>query len=435
MNVAQPRLPRSDALPFIGVFAAALFGAALAVSGAGDLSTAMTLFPWDILAIYVALEMFTSLLVATGVMDRLAVRLAALSRGRRGGVIIAFGVLLFGIGGFVNNLTDVLMVLPVSLVLLRSMHLDQRYVNAFFAMILAISNVAGASTPIGDFPAILIIGSEITTFRAYLTHAFPLFAVTAIALLLVYRLVARPKSGTPDDPIARQAALRLLEARYRHVRVERRALFRLLVVFAGMFVTWVLFPAEQVPVETVAWAGLSLAVLAVAPLAGRTGLQTFDLKPVLNIAAFLFVASMATTTGVMDSVASLLQDTITNPRVLLLALMVITTLLCAIFSAGPTAAAMLPVLMALTGPEAALQGHTDVVAVAFAAAICAGSSTFLTSATAGLMLSAKVTEAGLWDSEGKRLGWGFVSYLPYGLMNSGLQLAIAFAWAMLAISW
>lgn len=55
-----------------------------------------------------------------------------------------------------------------------------------FAVILALSNTGGAASPVGDFPAIVIMTSGITSFLSYLTHAFPLFAMTSLILLVLW---------------------------------------------------------------------------------------------------------------------------------------------------------------------------------------------------------------------------------------------------------
>jgi len=46
-------------------------------------------------------------------------------------------------------------------------------------MLLAVGNCAGAATPVGDFPALLIMAAGVTTFGTYLALAFPLFLLTA----------------------------------------------------------------------------------------------------------------------------------------------------------------------------------------------------------------------------------------------------------------
>lgn len=67
------------------------------------------------------------------------------------------------------------------------------------------------------------------------------------------------------------------------------------------------------------------------------------------------------------------------------------------------------------------------VAVAYAAAICAGSSLFMWSATAGFILSGKVNGADIEAEDGKKTSWGVGQYLKYGFVNYAIQLSIALA--------
>ena len=81
-----------------------------------------------------------------------------------------------------------------------------------------------------------------------------------------------------------------------------------------------------------------------------------------------------------------------------------------------------------------LAGCEDWLAVGFAVAICAGSSLFVWSATAGLPLAHKVADAELRDAAGERAPWGVKEYLPYGLAHFAVQLAVGMAWVIAGIS-
>lgn len=108
-----------------------------------------------------------------------------------------------------------------------------------------------------------------------------------------------------------------------------------------------------------------------------------------------------------------------------MAIMVITSLVAGVFSAGPAAAAMMPVIIEICkGP---LGTQSDWIAVAYAAAICAGSSLFMWSATAGFILSGKVNAAEIEEDDGRKVCWGVGQYLQYGLVNYAIQLSIALA--------
>lgn len=85
-------------------------------------------------------------------------------------------------------------ILPIVFVLLKTLEVDRTYICVFFATILALSNTGGAASPIGDFPAIVIMTSGITSFISYLTHAFPLFALTSAVLIAVWGMRTDPRN-------------------------------------------------------------------------------------------------------------------------------------------------------------------------------------------------------------------------------------------------
>lgn len=106
-----------------------------------------------------------------------------------------------------------------------------------------------------------------------------------------------------------------------------------------------------------------------------------------------------------------------------MAIMVITSLVAGVFSAGPAAAAMMPVIVEIC--KGSLEAQADWIAVAYAAAICAGSSLFMWSATAGFILSGKVNSAEIKEEGGTKICWGVGQYLKYGFVNFVIQLVIA----------
>ncbi len=381
----------------------------------------MKSYSYDVLVILIIMELFTNLIVETGIMQLLAIKIAEVSKGQKRLCLIMFGGMMFLISSCLNNITAVMMVLPVVFVLLKTLEVDRQYVCAFFATILALSNTGGAASPVGDFPAIVIMTSGITSFLSYLTHAFPLFALTSAALLLVWG--TRTKDDKDDGSI-RHLAICNLKSQYKYIEIRYDVLCSLMVVFAGMFVAWSVVPQNIVPPEVIAVLGyvVSMAICSVKKVKVR---QHMDLKSVLTVAAFLFLAQVVSQTGILNTIALYLQNNIANPKLLVIAVMVITSLVAGIFSAGPAAAAMMPVIVELcSGP---LHAQADWIAVAYAAAICAGSSLFMWSATAGFILSEKVSAAGIEEETGLKVFWGIPQYFKFGLVNYIIQLSIALA--------
>ena len=404
---------------YILISAMFVIGSIIAISADIPIKAVMGDYSYDVLVILIVMELFTNLIAEMGIMQLLAIKIAELSKGRKRLCLMMFGGLMFLISSCLNNITAVMMILPVVFVLLKTLEVDRRYVCVFFATILALSNTGGAASPVGDFPAIVIMTSGITSFLSYLTHAFPLFAITSASLLIVWGLnVAKEE----DDGAVRSLAICNLKSQYKNIEIRFDVLKCLIAIFVCMFAAWSLVPQHIVPPEIIAVLGYAVA-MTVCSAKGIQVQQNMDLKSVLTIASFLFFAQVISQTGVLNLVASYLQSNIDSPRMLIMAIMIITSMVAGVFSAGPAAAAMMPVIVELcNGP---LSAQSDWIAVAYAAAICAGSSLFMWSATAGFILSGKVNSARLSEENGLSVSWGAGNYLKYGIVNYAIQLSIA----------
>lgn len=417
-NRLMSRVSKSASLILIAAMFAA--GSVVALSFGVPIKSVMKNYSYDVIAILIVMELFTNLIAETGIMQLLAIRIAELSKGRKRLCLIMFGAMMFLISSCLNNITAVMMILPIVFVLLKTIEVDRKYVCVFFAAILALSNTGGAASPVGDFPAIVIMTSGITTFLSYLTHAFPLFAVTSAALLLVWGLHVKKEK---DDGAIRSLAISNLKSQYKNIEVRFDVLRYLALIFASMFLAWSFVPQSIIPPEIIAVLGY-VAAMVVCSLKNINVKQLMDLKSVLTIASFLFFAQVISQTGMLNLLAGCLQNNISNPKLLVMAIMIITSLVAGIFSAGPAAAAMMPVIIEIcNGP---LGAQADWIAVAYAAAICAGSSLFMWSATAGFILSGKVNSSGIADEKsGKKIVWGVGQYLKYGVINYAIQILIA----------
>ena len=413
------KLKKSGSLILI----AAMFviGSAVALLFNIPIKSVMSNYSYDVLAILIVMELFTNLIAETGIMQLLAIKIAEMSKGKKRLCLMMFGGMMFLISSCLNNITAVMMILPIVFVLLKTLEVDKKYVCTFFAAILALSNTGGAASPVGDFPAIVIMTSGITSFLSYLTHAFPLFAITSAVLIAVWGLHVKKEN---DDGALRKLAVTNLKSQYKNIEIRFDVLKLLAVVFVGMFLAWSFVPQNIIPPEIIAILGycIAMVICSVKKIKVR---QIMDLKSVLTIASFLFFAQVVSQTGVLNLLAAYLQNHIDNPKILVMVIMVITSLVAGIFSAGPAAAAMMPVIINICqGP---LGGQSDWIAVAYAAAICAGSSLFMWSATAGFILSGKVNGADIEAEDGKKTSWGVGQYLKYGFVNYAIQLSIALA--------
>ncbi len=397
-----------------------VMGTIIALTNAVSLNAVMKNYQYNVLIILIVMELFTNLILSTGIMELLSIKLAVLSKGNKKMILILFGLLMFFISAFLNNITAVMMILPIVFVLLKTIGVNKKYLNLFFAMILAMSNTGGASSPIGDFPAIVIMNSGITSFLGYLVRAFPMFLLTSILLIMWWN---RKVKDDKSKLYYRQLSIDLLKSRYKNLIVKKDVLFGLLIIFLFMFIGWSFVPQNLIPSEIIAVLGYVIAMFY-CKLKKINIYQKIDFKPILTISSFLYLAEVVSSIGILNDIASYLQMNIVNQKYLMIVIMLITSLVSGLFGAGPATSAMMPVIINLCSKTFVLQA--DWVAIAYAASICAGSSLFMWSATAGFILSKEINSANILDEENsKKINWNIIDYLKYGIQNYIIQIVVA----------
>ena len=243
-SVLLDKLKKNGSLILIA--AMFLVGSSVALLFDIPIKSVMSNYSYDVLVILIVMELFTNLIAETGIMQLLAIKIADMSKGKKRLCLMMFGSMMFLISSCLNNITAVMMILPIVFVLLKTLEVDKKYVCTFFAAILALSNTGGAASPVGDFPAIVIMTSGITSFLSYLTHAFPLFALTSAVLIAVWGFYVKKEN---DDGGLRKLAVTNLKSQYKNIEIRFDVLKLLAVVFVGMFLAWSFVPQNVIPPE------------------------------------------------------------------------------------------------------------------------------------------------------------------------------------------
>ena len=422
----QAFLPSRRLLIVTAGAAASCLAASLA--GVATTRTILAGVPWDVLVILVGLGLFSELIAETRAFSTAAVAVTRRSAADPRRVLVLACGGMFLVSGLVNNLTALLLVLPILLILFRLLAVEQRYVSWGLGALLVSCNLGGAATPIGDFPAILLLGSGAMGFGDYLVRAFPpaLFALVIVVGLVAF--VVRPYSAASADPVSRRLSVSIMEALHRNVRVDRSLLVPLAAVLALMLAAWIAVPASSgIGPELICWLGIATA-LAIRPRAGERAIRTrVDVEAVLFLLSLFVMVVAVSHSGAFGAMARGIRSLPVPPRVQLVAFLLLAGVATALFSAGPAMAALLEVADALT-----LTLPSPAVYVGLALSVCAGSSFLLTAATSGPMAQMLTERAGLRDGSGRRIRFGFFEFLPVGLMSFGVIECVAIAYGVLA---
>lgn len=409
-----------------GAAAACLVSAAF---GVGTTRQILADVPWDVIVLLIGLGFVTEIFAATRVFGVLAARISRWSRGEPRLILVMFSVAMYLVSALVNNLTALLLVLPILLILLKLLGVSQRYVSWTLGSLLVACNLGGAATPIGDFPAILLLGRGVMTFSDYLVAAAPPTLVALAALLLFVHFRVRPERGLPREPVATRLSLAVMDRLHRGVRIDLKLFVPAAVCLVGMLVAWVTVPASSgVGPELICWLGVGAALMVMPRIGERIVRTKVDVEAVLFLVALFTMVAAVKRSGVFEAVANGLTSLAVPPTVQLVLFLFLAGALTGLFSAGPSMAALLEVAQAL-----AVHLPPTAVYVGLALSVCAGSSLFLTAATSGPMAQMLTERADLRDANGKPLRFGFFHFVPVGVVAFAIIQGIGIAYALLLV--
>lgn len=409
-----------------GAAIACLASTLLGVATTGELLASV---PWDVLVILVTLGMISHLFAESRAFDRLAVVATRMSQGDPRKISVVFAVAMYFVSGLVNNLTALVLVLPVLHVLLKLTGAGQRYVSWTLGVLLIACNLGGAATPIGDFPAILLLGRGSMTFSSYLVRAAPVTLVALLILLLVVRFGIRPSAEMPRDAVSTRLTCAAVDALHRRIVTDMRIFVPAAVALGSMILAWMALPARwRIGPELVCWLGVGGALVASRSRGERIARNGLDAEAVLFLLSLFVMVGAVSRTGIFDEIARGIAELPLPPAGQLVVFLLLAGVLTGLFSAGPAMAALLEVAASLAEK---LPGPS--VYVGLALSVCAGSSLFLTAATSGPLAQALTERANLRDPRGGAIRFGFVDFLPAGVVGFVIIESVALLYATLSL--
>jgi Na+/H+ antiporter NhaD/arsenite permease-like protein len=370
--------------------------------------------PWDVLIILLGLGIFSSLFARSRIFSYLAVWCSRASQGKYLLILIIFSSIMFFLSCTLNNLTALLLVLPVLLSILKALGVTQGFIALCFSLVITACNLGGAATPIGDFPAILLMGTGSISFARYLILAFPMCCLLFGVIVLIAVVYYQRKNRENPSLLERSLSLTSMAKLYRNVTIDKILLYSGVVVFSIMFGLWITAARIGLSPGVICFLGVGLFMVIKHEYAEDIIRNKIDFESILFLTALFLMVSCMAGSGILDHVAGLLSEYFKETRMLICALMICCGISTAVFSAGPSMATMLPIAQQII-----MQGYVagDTVYVGLALSVCAGSSFLLTAATAGPLAQSMVEKSGLKTRDGARATFNFMTFLPFGIVS------------------
>jgi Na+/H+ antiporter NhaD/arsenite permease-like protein len=393
---------------------------------------------YNVIFLLIGMMIIVNVLRKTGIFEWLAVRAAKRAEARPFRMLVLLSVVTAAVSAFLDNVTTVLLIAPVTLDLARRLGLDP---TVYLISEALASNVGGTATLIGDPPNIMIGSKARLGFGDFIVVLTPLAILALVTSLILLWLACRGQLQIRDE--LRTSVLAMdPNVLIREPTLLRRCLYLLTFTIAGFFFH------QQLHLQpaTIALLGAGLFMLVAHETdrrpAGATGghldldyLTEVEWRTILFFIGLFILVGGLVKAGVMRAIASELvsfvHGSVTGTTLLVLWG---SALLSAIVDNIPYVAAMNPLIVDLaraSHPDIAdystLVHQPDILPLwwALAAGACFGGNGTLIGATANVIVVDLARRAGVTITFGRFLLYGFP------VMIATMVVSTVYFWVLL----
>lgn len=159
---------------------------------------------WNVIFLLISMMIMVNIMTKTGVFQYVAIKSAKIAKGDPFRVMAIFAVVTAVASAFLDNVTTVLLLAPVTLLIAQELEVDP--VPYLITEALA-SNIGGTATLIGDPPNIMIASKAGFAFMDFINHLTPVIIITMIVWMLAWRVVFAKRLHVREDLMRRVMAM------------------------------------------------------------------------------------------------------------------------------------------------------------------------------------------------------------------------------------
>lgn len=366
---------------------------------------------WATLGLLAGMMTIVRLTERTGVYTYVAIRAGQLSKGRPLAVVAALAGTTALLSAFLDNLTTILLVVPITFVLADALDIDP---IPLIVIEIVASNIGGTATLIGDPPNILIAGHTGLSFGAFVTNLAPIVLPTLVAVVgLLYLGYRRRLRISPE------ARARVFELDAARAIDDPDELRRLLPVLVLTILAFFFHGVLQLEPATVALGGATVMLLLTRRSTEEALTSGIEWPTLFFFLSLFVMVGALEETGVLREVANGIGSLTDGDRAKeVLGITWASALGSAVVDNIPFTAAMLPVVDQLQG-----SGMDDAYWWALALGACFGGNATIIAA------AANVAAAGLAARAGTPIT--FWTFLRAGIPATLVSMALATAYIAL----
>ena len=325
---------------------AALLGVMiLLILHAVDEHEAVAMIDFETIMLLLGMMSIVAVLRKSGIFAMLSIKIAGLTRGNPLKILILFSIVTAVFSAFLDNVTTVLIIIPIIIELTRGMGLDPKIYVISQALI---SNIGGTATLIGDPPNI-IIGSKVgLTFNQFIVNLTLPVVVSFGAALAYIWLTNRDKFRPVDTNMAKLFSIQLLLEKLRtdflNTRIDKRMMIKGLCCLGIAILLFVTQTVTGITPGVVA-VFIAMILFVISGVDVEYMLEEVEWSTLLFFAGLFILVGVLEHRGVIDWVAHKVFLRIgDNPYVMVLTVLWVSGLVSGFLDNIPFTITMIPVV-------------------------------------------------------------------------------------------
>jgi len=414
-------------LVFLVVYAAITFElvnkAAAALAGVGVLVVlkittehqAVEHIDFETLMLLTGMMIIVSLIKESGFFTIVSVRIAEITKGSPVRILVLFSTVTAVMSAFLDNVTTVLIIIPIIIELTRGMGLDPK--NYVLSQAL-ISNIGGAATLIGDPPNV-IIGSKVgLTFNQFIVNltpaVVPAFMVVLGYIWFINRVEFKPINTSMAKLVSIQLLLQKIRFEFANIKIDQTLMIKslgCLILAILLFITQTITGLAPGVVAL----GMAMVLLIISHADVEHVLEEVEWSTLLFFTGLFILVGVLEDHGVIEWIAhNVFMNVGDNPYVIVLMVLWVSGIISGFLDNIPFTITMIPIvhLMLESNPI-----PNDILWWSLALGACFGGNITIIGA------SANIVSVGIAKKYGVEIS--FIDFMKKGLIVTFISLIIA----------
>ena len=414
-------------LVFLIVYVAITFElvnkAAAALAGVGVLVVlrvttehhAVGFIDFETLMLLTGMMILVSMIKKSGFFTIVSVKIAEITKGSPVKILVLFSIVTALMSAFLDNVTTVLIIIPIIIELTRGMGLNP--VNYVLSQVF-ISNIGGTATLIGDPPNVIIgskVGLSFNEFILNLTPAvIPVFIIVLGYIWFINRVEFKPINTNMSKLVSVQLLLEKIRFEFANIKIDKNLMIKSL---ACLFLAILLFITQTITglAPGVVALGMAMVLLIISRADVEHVLEEVEWSTLLFFTGLFILVGVLEEYGVIEWIAhNVFMNVGDNPYVIVLMVLWVSGIASGFLDNIPFTITMIPIIHLLLESNPI---PNNILWWSLALGACLGGNITIIGA------SANIVSVGIAKKYGVEIS--FIDFMKKGIIVTLISLVIA----------